>query len=127
MTVIRTKTPAGEPIVIMSETEFDHLRELAEDAGDIAIVAHSRAALVAGIEELLTLHEVDALHAAATPLAFWREKRKVTPEELAERVGIDPNLLAKLERGESVADIYLYRKLAEALRLTVEDLIPEKS
>jgi DNA-binding XRE family transcriptional regulator len=126
MTVIRTKTPAGEPIVIMSEAEFERLREVAEDAEDIAVVARSRAALAAGIEELLTLDEVDALRAAPTPLAFWREKRKITPERLAERVGTAPDALMTLERGESVGDVYLYRKLAEALRLTVDDLIPEK-
>jgi DNA-binding XRE family transcriptional regulator len=127
MTVIRTKTPAGEPIVIMSEPEFERLRELAEDAEDIAIVARSRTALAAGAEELLTLDEVDALHAAPTPLAFWRKKRKATAEWLADRTGVDPSAIERLERGESVGDVYLYRKVAEALRLRVEDLIPEKS
>jgi DNA-binding XRE family transcriptional regulator len=110
----------------MSEAEFERLRALAEDAEDIAVVARSRAALAAGSEELLTLDEVDALRAAPTPLAFWREKRKITPERLAERVGTAPDALMTLERGESVGDVYLYRKLAEALRLTVDDLIPEK-
>ena len=79
MTVIRTKTPAGEPIVIMSEPEFERLRELAEDAEDIAIVARSRTALAAGAEELLTLDEVDALHAAPTRSPSGAKSARLQP------------------------------------------------
>ena len=126
MTIIRTKTPAGEPIVIMSEAEFERLRELAEDAADLATASRVEAALAAGKEELLTLDEVDALLAAPTPLAFWRAKRNVEVDELANRVGTDPGLLAKVERGECVGDIFLYARLAKALRLTADDLIPKE-
>jgi DNA-binding XRE family transcriptional regulator len=126
MTVIRTKTPAGEPIVIMSEAEFERLRELAEDAEDIAAGARIEAKLAAGQEELLTLDEVDALLAAPTPLAFWREKRKIRLDELAKRVGAEPDLLTEVEQGECVADVFLYRRLAEALRVTIDDLIPAR-
>jgi DNA-binding XRE family transcriptional regulator len=126
MTIVRTKTPAGEPIVIMSEAEFERLRELAEDAEDIAAASRVRAALAAGQEELLTLAELDALLAAPTPLSFWREKRKLALQDLAKRAGVEPEFLAKLERGECVADVFLYRELAEILRVTIDDLIRER-
>jgi DNA-binding XRE family transcriptional regulator len=126
MAVIRTTTPAGEPIVIMSESEFERLRELAEDAEDIATASRVDAALAAGKEEFLTLDEVDALRAAPTPLAFWREKRKLESDQLARRIEADPRLVARVEKGECVGDIFLYEQLAEALRVTIEDLIPAR-
>lgn len=126
MTVVRTKTPTGEPIVILPEAEFERMRELAEDAVDAAVVARSRADLDAGREELLSADEVDALLAARTPLAFWRRKRNIAPERLAERIGADPASLMEVERGERVGDVHLYQQLAEALNIAIEDLIPEK-
>jgi DNA-binding XRE family transcriptional regulator len=124
MTVIRTKTPAGEPIVIMSEAEFERLRELAEDAEDIATAARVEAALAAGWEELLTGEELDAMREAPSPLAFWRNKREITLEALAGRVGADLETLAAVDRGERVGDVRLYRRLAEELRVDMEDLVP---
>ena len=125
MTVIRTKTPTGEPIVIMSEAEFERLRELAEDAEDVAAGVRVEAKLAAGWEELLTGEELDALREAPSPLAFWREKRKIPLEALAERVSVDLEALTAVERGESLGDVHLYRKLAEELRVDMEDLIPD--
>jgi DNA-binding XRE family transcriptional regulator len=124
MAVIRTKTPAGEPIVIMSEAEFERLRELAEDAEDGATAARVQAALAAGWEELLTGEELDAMREAPSPLAFWRNKREVTLEALAGRVGADLETLATIDRGERVGDVRLYRRLAEELRVDMEDLVP---
>ena len=126
MTIVRTKTPAGEPIIIMSEAEFERMRELAEDAEDIASAARVEAALAAGREELLTLDEVDALCAAPSPLAFWRKKRKFGLDELADRVGAEPVLLTEVEQGDRVPDVFLYQRLADVLRVTVDDLIPTK-
>ncbi len=124
MTVIRTKTPAGEPIVIMSEAEFERLRELAEEAEDIAAGARVQTALAAGWEELLTGEELDALRDAASPLAFWRNKRKITHEALAKRLGVDRESLTAVEQGECLGDVRLYRRLAEELRVDMEDLVP---
>ena len=124
MTVIRTTTPTGEPIVIMSEAEFERLRELAEDAEDIAAGSRVEAALAAGWEELLTREELDALRDAPSPLAFWRQKRNVALEHLAGRTGADLDSLAAVERGERLGDVHLYQRLAQELRIDMEDLIP---
>jgi DNA-binding XRE family transcriptional regulator len=123
MTVIRTKTPAGEPIVILPEAEFERLRDLAEDTEDAAAHARAVARLAAGEDELLTSAEVDELLAAPAPLAFWRAKRGLSLRELAARVGADRAVLAALEAGEEGGDIRLYRRLAEALRVEIEDLV----
>jgi DNA-binding XRE family transcriptional regulator len=127
MNVIRTKTPAGEPIVILPEAEFERLRGLAEDAEDAAVIARSRAALASGAEELLSLEEAEALGAAPTSLAFWRVKRAMSADELAERVGIAPGALADIERGERSPDVHLYQNLAAALAVSIDDLVPAQA
>lgn len=125
MTVVRTRTPSGEAIVILPEAEFEHLRELAEDATDARLIEASRSALAAGEEELLSTAEIDALRDAATPLAFWRRKRRLSEAALAQRSGIDEGTLSAVERGERMADIHLYLRLARILGVTVEDLVSE--
>jgi mRNA-degrading endonuclease RelE of RelBE toxin-antitoxin system len=125
MTDVRTKTPTGEPILILPEAEFERLRELAEDAQDSALAARIAADLDAGREELLTTEEVNALLAVRTPLALWRRKRNVAPEQLIERTGADPASLAKVEQGECLGDVHPYQRLAEVLNVSVEDLISE--
>ncbi|MFC6050789.1 transcriptional regulator, partial [Methylobacterium hispanicum] len=75
MTIVRTRTPSGEAIVILPEAEFERLRELAEDTLDARLVDASQERLRAGTEELLSEADLDALRAAPSPLAFWRARR----------------------------------------------------
>ncbi|SFV03727.1 DNA-binding transcriptional regulator, XRE-family HTH domain [Methylobacterium sp. 174MFSha1.1] len=125
MTIVRTKTPAGEAIVILPEAEFERLRDLAEEAADACTLAASLARLQAGEEELLSGDDLDALRAAPTPLAFWRGKRGLSPEELARHAGVPEERLGTVERGESIGDVQLYRRLARALGVEIEDLVPD--
>jgi hypothetical protein len=127
MTYIRTKTPAGEPIVILPEAEFERLRELAEDAEDAAIIARSQAALACGGQELLTSEEVDVYLRSPTPLAFWREKRGLSHQRFGELVGLDDARVAAIERGAEPGDLRFYRRAAEVLKVTVDDLLPNES
>jgi DNA-binding XRE family transcriptional regulator len=125
MTIVRTKTPAGEAIVILPEAEFERLRDLAEEATDARSLATSLARLDAGEEELLSGDDLDALRAAPTPLAFWRGKRSLSAAELARHAGVPEEHFSAVERGESIGDVQLYRRLARALGVEIEDLVPE--
>lgn len=123
MTIVRTQTPSGEAIVILPEAEFERLVELAQDGDDARTIAASRGRLDRGEDELLTLDDLDRLRAAATPLAFWREKRGVTVPALSGLTGIDEGFLTALERDGHMGDPATYRKLAMALAIDVEDLL----
>ncbi len=127
MTIVRTKTPAGEAIVILPEAEFERLRDLAEEATEAHTLAASLERLRTGEDELLSGDDLDALRAAPTPLAFWRGKRGVSAAELARHAGVPEERLGALERGESIGDVQLYRRLARALRVEIEDLVPDAS
>lgn len=125
MTVVRTRTPSGEAIVILPEAEFERLRELAEDTLDARAIDSSEARLQAGTEELLDEAALDALRAAPSPLAFWRERRGMAASALAQDAAVEPDLLAAIERGERVPDPSLNGRLAKILGVDAEDLMPE--
>ena len=123
MTVIRTRTPAGEAIVILPEDDFERLVDRAEDAADSDTIGRSQTALAQNDEELLSEADLDALRHAAAPTAFWRHKRGLSENELAARSGVDLQILAAVERGEDARDIRTYRRLATALGITIDDLV----
>jgi len=125
MTIVRTRTPSGEAIVILPEAEFARLSDLAEEASDARTLAASLARLEAGEEELPSGDDLDALRAASTPLAFWRGKRGISTTELARQANAPEKHLGAVERGESIGDVQLYRRLARALRVEIEDLVPD--
>jgi DNA-binding XRE family transcriptional regulator len=122
---VRTKTPGGEEIVILPAAEFERLVDLAEDARDIRDAEEALAEIAAGSVELLTQAEVQALLAAASPIAFWRKRRGVTQAALAKEAGISQAYLAQIEAAKRTGGVQLYRRLAKALGVDIEDLLPE--
>jgi len=57
-------------------------------------------------------------------LRYWREQRRLSQRELAERLGVNRTTVARVERGLP-ADRETIRRLAEALAVTPDDLIRE--
>ncbi len=112
MTIVRTRTPSGDAIVILPEAEFERLRELAEDTLDTRALDASERRLAAGEEELLSEDDLAALCRAPSPLAFWRSRRGIAIDALAQLCAVEPNLLAAIERSEVTAESALYRRLA---------------
>lgn len=124
MTIVRTKTPSGEAIVILPEAEFERLMDLAQDGANARTVSASQDRLASGTDEHLTLDDLDRLRAAKTPLLFWRERRGLSAGELTRMTGIDVSLVVALERDERIGDAALYRALATALAVDTDDLTP---
>lgn len=125
MTVVRTRTPSGEAIVILPEAEFERLTALAEDTLDGGALSASKARIDGGTEDLLNEADLDALRAAPTPLAFWRARRGIEVAALAAQAGLPESDLVAMERGTSMGHITRYRALAEALGVDVDDLVPD--
>lgn len=104
--------------VTLTRQEYEDL----VDARDAAVALRE---VATGAMETLSEAEVDAYLAAATPLAFWRRKRDMTQAALAAAVGISQPYLAQMEGGGRVGDVRLYARIAKALRLRLEDVIPD--
>ncbi|MGY4310038.1 DNA-binding XRE family transcriptional regulator [Bradyrhizobium sp. USDA 4369] len=121
--VQKIKSPNGEDMILMSVTEYERLVEAAEDLRDSAIAERSRLEIEAGKEELLSHAEIKELLRAKTPLAFWRKKRGMTQAALAKAAGVAQGFLSEIEAGQKPGTASTLKKIAEALRIKVDDLI----
>ena len=98
-------------------------RREAEDAADIAAFEDFKKRLAAGEEELIPSEMVMRMVAGESPVRVWREHRGLTMAALAERAGIAQPYLSQIETGKRDGTAQRMKKLAEALDVTVDDLI----
>ena len=56
-------------------------------------------------------------------IAKLRKDKKLTQEQLAEKMGVSINAVSKWERGLSFPDVSLLKKLCNELGISVEELI----
>jgi DNA-binding XRE family transcriptional regulator len=115
------RSSSGETLVVLPEDEYEALR----DAADAAHAGQAMEAVRRGQMPTLSSAEVDEFLRYATPLAFWRGKRKLTQAVLAQRVGISQSYLAGLEKGKRKGDPALFLRLARALDVPMEALVAE--
>ena len=110
------RSSSGETLVVLPEDEYEALR-------DAAHAGQAMEAVQRGQMPTLSSAEVDEFLRYATPLAFWRGKRKLTQAVLAQRVGISQSYLAGLEKGKRKGDPALFLRLARALDVPMEALV----
>jgi DNA-binding XRE family transcriptional regulator len=119
MSIQTILSPSGDELVVISRQEYQDLLDARDHAAAMGAVA-------AGADTF-TDAELDEYLAAQTPLAYWRKRRGMTQAQLAAGVAISQPYLAQLKAGKRTGDVTLYARLAEALRLRIEDLVPGDS
>ena len=119
MTYQTLKTAAGETLVVLPLEDFEKMRDAAEGADAARVMA----GVANGEIETLNSEETLAFVTSSTPLAFWRSKRGYTQKVLADLVSISQSYMAELEGGKRKGDPTLFKRLAMALRVRMEDLI----
>ena len=117
-------TPSGDRLAVLPESEYIALVEAAEDAADREAVRRWRVASAAGEEEMLPAAMVDRILAGEMPIRVWREHRGMTAQALAEAAGIAASYLSQIETGKRDGTLETVAKLAEALGVLVDDLVP---
>jgi predicted transcriptional regulator len=90
---------------------------------DATVHEATMAAVARGEQEMLAAEETVA---APTQLTFWRAKRGLTEKQLSQTVGLSQSYIADLEAGRRKGDAALLERLAQALRLRMEDLAAEE-
>ena len=110
-------TPGGEKLAILPAQDYEDLR-------DALAHATAMAEYRAGRDEGLTSEEVNALLAAATPLAFWRAKRGLTQAALAKAAKTTQPHIADLESGKHGGSLEVMARIAKALKVKLDDLAP---
>jgi DNA-binding XRE family transcriptional regulator len=103
----------------------DVLREAAEDAYDILCAMQAKLALTIGDSEMLPGTLVKRLLVDGdNPITVWREHRALTQKALAAKVKMTAAQLSEIENGKKSGSIATLSKLAKALNVNVDDLLP---
>jgi DNA-binding XRE family transcriptional regulator len=117
------KTPGGEEMVILPAAKYAQLVEAVEMAEDVAALDEFARKLAAGEEELIPSEMVDRILDGENPIRVWREHRGLTIKDLAEAAGIAAPYLSQVETGKREGSIETLKKIASALKLTIDDLV----
>lgn len=117
-------TPTGERLAILPEADYLALVEATEDASDREAVCRFRAAVASGEEEMLPAEMVDRILAGESPVRVWREHRGLTAQALAEAAGLAQSYVSQIETGKRDGTVDTLVKLAGALGVLVDDLVP---
>ncbi|MDB5474041.1 MAG: transcriptional regulator [Devosia sp.] len=110
-------------MITIARAEYERLLEAAEDLADIAAYGRVKAALTEGKEELIPSELVDRMIDGESPLRVYREYRGLTQSALASASGVNRVQIADIEAGRKSGSIGTIRKLADALKLSIDDLV----
>lgn len=106
-------------MITITRAEYDRLREAAEDLADMQ--AYDQAIAAGG--EAIPLEVVKRMIDGENPLRVYREFRGMTQSSLAAAADVNRVQIADIEAGRSNGSIETVRKLAEALGVTIDDLV----
>ena len=110
--------------VTIPRAEYERLCAAEEDFADLRAALTVRARIEAGIEELLPAAVADRLIDGASPVKVWREHRALSQSALARASGVNRVQIADIEAGRAAGSARTLRALADALRVTIDDLLP---
>ncbi len=105
--------------VTIAREEYERLLEAAEDIEDEKTVAE----FLAKPEEGVPSAFVDRMLEGESLVRLWREHRGHSQAELARRSGVNRVQLNDIEHGRKTGSVDTLKKLADALELTVDDLL----
>ena len=106
-------------MITITRAEYDRLREAAEDLADMQ--AYDEAIAAGG--ESIPIEAVKRMIEGESPLRVYRDLRGLTQSSLAAASGVNRVQIADIEAKRSNGSIETMRKLAEALRVTIDDLV----
>lgn len=112
----------GEMISIPLE-EYRSLQAAAEQLADLQAYDRGVAQLANGNEELLPAEFVKRMLSGESPLRVWREFRGRTQTALAKASSVNRVQIADIEAGRKSGSIETVKKLADALGITLDELI----
>lgn len=106
--------PDGTRLVVITEAEYSRLRELSEEARDVADAkAIADRIKTEGTMPAAVLDAV--LDRGITAVKAWREYRGLTQAELARRTGVSQPCIGKIENGAVYGRPATRKALAAAL------------
>lgn len=109
--------------VTISRDEYERLLAASEDLADIATYDAAMRAVAGGDEELIPAAFAHRLMDGENPVRVYRDLRGLSQSGLADRSGVNRVQIADIEAGRRQGSIVTLKRLADALGITVDDLI----
>jgi len=113
----------GRKMAVLPVAEYERLLEAVEDQADVAAAERAEGRRAAG-EEYIPLELVEKLVEGENALRVWRRYRELSIAQLAEMSGINKATISLLENEKAYGRPAAWRALADALRVTVDDILP---
>lgn len=113
----------GKQVVVIPADEYRLLLEKAEMLDDVAAYDRVKAALAGGDDELLPAVVANAILDGESQVRVWRQYREMSQVQLAGAAGISQAYLAQIETGKREGTLSIYRSLADALGVDLDDLV----
>ena len=114
---------AGQKMAVLPVDEYRKLVDAVEDQADIEAAVRAEKRREDG-EEYIPFEMVDRIIAGESALRVWRQYRKMTLDQLAGMAGIRKSFLSDIETGKARGAPSLWRKFAEALSVSADDILP---
>lgn len=106
------ETPKGERLVILPEADYK------------ALVAAAEGRVAAASEVVVPAEVANRIFAGEHPVRVYREWRGLTAADLAGTAGVSAGHLSDVERGRRQASVEIRARLAAALGVHADDLLP---
>ena len=121
--IVTFKSPSGDELVVLPAEDYRQLVDAAEMAEDLAAFDEIQRKLAAGEEEFIPAEYVYRMLDGESRVTVWREFRGLSAKQLAEAAGISQAYLSQIEGGKREGSIGTMKKIAEALKLGLDDLV----
>ena len=115
---------AGQKIAMLPFEDYNRLLELAEDQADIAAAERAEQRRRSGEEEYVPFELVSSIIDGENALRAWRKYRGLTQEQLADMTKVRKATVSEIENGKAQGKPAIWRAFAEALNVTVDDILP---
>lgn len=113
----------GRKMAVLPVVEYERLLEAVDDQADIAAAERADKRRTAG-EEYVPMELVEKLVEGENALRVWRQHRQLSISRLAEMCGVNKATISLLENEKAYGRPATWRALADALRVTVDDILP---
>ncbi len=114
---------AGQKFAMLPEGDYRKLIALAEDREDELAADAARRRREAG-EEYVPAEMVNRIVNGENALKVWREYRGISQRDLAEAADCRLATISELENGKAQGKPKLWRALADALHVELDDIVP---
>lgn len=114
---------AGQKMAMLPVADYERLVDIVEDKADATAAADAERRRSEG-EEYLPSEMVDSILGGESALRVWRKFRGMSQTQLGSLVSVVPSFISEIEKGNRRGSPQLWRALADALKVSADDILP---